>query len=331
MFFNKISTKINFIGAMLSFIVIANIILTIYLNQKHKGDSFIINIAGKQRMLSQKITKEIFYLLHSNIKDFRILDSDIDLFEKNLLTLIKGSYLKNIYPPPTREIKDKLNEVLSIWKPFKKHLLLIKEYIKGKKINVQQSSDYIHKNNIKLLNTMDEAVWLYTKYSESKNQFIEQFLYISGLLAIMIIIYTYFTAKTLEKHINSFINKTKELTKINPLNEKTPLKIDSCSEEEFKVASSNINQFADKVKIALYQSNEVFSRAELAADELNKIACNLENAIKEFNTKDKKLFNEINKSEDIAIQSAENLINATKMIKQLQKNLTEIIENSNKT
>jgi len=69
----------------------------------------------------------------------------------------------------------------------------------------------------------------------------------------------------------------------------------------------------------------------LAADELNKIACNLENAIKEFNTKDKKLFNEINKSEDIAIQSAENLINATKMIKQLQKNLTEIIENSNKT
>ena len=58
--FSKISTKVKFVSGILSFMIVMIIVLTVVLNKKNEKDSLIINIAGKQRMLSQKMSKEIF-------------------------------------------------------------------------------------------------------------------------------------------------------------------------------------------------------------------------------------------------------------------------------
>ncbi len=445
MLLNKISSKINFIGGMLSLIVIANVVLTIYLNKKQEGDSYIINIAGRQRMLSQKITKEIYFIKNSELFSFEPLDDDINLFEKNLMILINGDEKLQVYPPPTKDIKDKLDEVLSIWKPFKKRVLEVESYTKNIKkdkeimmnnfdeilkisdkvvkamvkeklagvyidksgrqrmlsqrmglylvryletgvqsyyytyyeamkmydrtlsgfindkslknrkmlfdvinenyiywknfkkyienlineeVKIQKNIEYIHLNNTKLLKRMDEAVWLYTDYSEAKSNFIKNFLYISGVLALLIIFYTYFTAKALERHVEQFVNRARKLSKIDPLEEKTPLILDICGEDELKEASSHINKFADKVKDALSHSNEALKRAEMAAKELQSIADNIENTLDEIGIKDKNnLGKDIDNTEDIAIESAESLIQASKMIQKLKNNLLDIVEN----
>ena len=59
---NTISSKIKLIGTLFAILMISIVATTIYLNEKNKKDSSIINTAGKQRMLSQKISKNIFYL-----------------------------------------------------------------------------------------------------------------------------------------------------------------------------------------------------------------------------------------------------------------------------
>ena len=56
---NTISNKIKSIGIFFIILMISIIISTIYLNEKNKKDSLVINIAGKQRMLTQKIAKNI--------------------------------------------------------------------------------------------------------------------------------------------------------------------------------------------------------------------------------------------------------------------------------
>jgi len=444
MILTKISSKINFIGGMLSLIVIANVVLTIYLNKKQEGDSYIINIAGRQRMLSQKITKEIFYSKSSENFDFQTLNDDIETFEKNLYILINGNKKLNVYKPPNKEIKDKLNQVLNIWLPFKKKIKEVEEcstdikkdkeimmnsfdeilkisdrvvkamvkenlpghyidlsgrqrmlsqrmglylvryldtssqsyyytyyesmrmydrtlqsftkdplveqkpdlkkivsqnyeywknfknYIKNlieKENRIQKGIEYIHKNNVKLLKTMDEAVWLYTEYSESKSNFIKNFLYISGVLALLIIFYTYFTAKAMERHVKNFVDRAKELSNIDPIKQRTPLRVDVCGEDELKEASTHINKFADKVRNALDYSNEALKRAELAAKELQIIADDAESALNELGVKDRKNFGKnIDATEDIAIESAESLIHVSKMIQRLKDNLSKIIE-----
>ncbi|MDX4040207.1 type IV pili methyl-accepting chemotaxis transducer N-terminal domain-containing protein, partial [Aliarcobacter skirrowii] len=59
---NSISTKIKIIGILFTLLLLSIVTTTIYLNDKNHKDATIINIAGKQRMLSQNISKNIFYL-----------------------------------------------------------------------------------------------------------------------------------------------------------------------------------------------------------------------------------------------------------------------------
>ena len=440
----KISSKINFIGGMLSLIVIVNIILTFYLNKKQEGDAYIINIAGRQRMLSQKITKEIFYIKNKNNINFQILNNDIDIFDKNLHILISGNDKLNVYKAPNKEIKNQLNKVLSIWIPFKNKIIELEKYtiniknskeimmnkfddilkisnkvvkkmvkeklprnyidlsgrqrmlsqkmglylvryldtssqnyfytyneamqsynktilsfindnlIKNKKqlfniVNqnfnywknfkkytdnlikkenqIQKNIQYIDTNNIKLLQNMDKVVWLYTNYSEGKNNFIKNFLYISAVLTLLIIFYTFFTAKIVERHIEIFVNRTKKLSSLDPTIQNTPLTKNIFREEELKEASTHINKFADKVKNAFELSNEAFKKAEMTANELQTITDNIEMALRELNVKDQNNFSkDINETEDIAIESIESLIKVSKMIKKLKNNLSEIID-----
>ncbi len=440
----KISSKIHFIGGMLSLIVISNIVLTIYLNKKQEGDSYIINIAGRQRMLSQKITKEIFYIKSSENFDFQNLNDDIETFEKNLFILINGDKKLGVYKPPNSDIKNKLDMVLKLWKPFKEKIIQLEKDIRGvkkdkevmmnkfddilkisdkvvkkmvkyklpgsyidlsgrqrmlsqrmglylvrymdtfsqsyyytyyeamkmydrtiqsfindkivkekkelyksvssnyeywkkfklyidnllaKETKIDINMTYIHNYNTKLLKTMDEAVWLYTDYSREKTDFIKNFLYISGVLALFIIFFTYFTARALERHMENFVNRAKELSKIDPVTQNTPLMVDICGEDELKEASSHINKFADRVKNAFEHSSEALKRAEFAAKELQNIADNIEVALDELGVKERdNLGKNIDDTEDIAIESAENLIQVSKMIQKLKNNLSEIID-----
>ncbi len=70
---------------------------TIYLNAKNKKDALIINIAGKERMLTQRISKNIFYLYHNNSQDTTELDSATQEFIYNLNSLKKWKYFNRYY------------------------------------------------------------------------------------------------------------------------------------------------------------------------------------------------------------------------------------------
>ena len=72
---NTISTKIKFIGILFIVLMTSIIVTTMYLNEKNKKDASIINIAGKQRMLTQNISKNIFYLYQNNHASYSELDS----------------------------------------------------------------------------------------------------------------------------------------------------------------------------------------------------------------------------------------------------------------
>ena len=72
---NTISTKIRFIGILFIVLMTSIIATTIYLNEKNKKDALLINIAGKQRMLTQNISKNIFYIYHNDNSSYSELDS----------------------------------------------------------------------------------------------------------------------------------------------------------------------------------------------------------------------------------------------------------------
>ena len=59
----SITIKVRWIVAILSLNLIAIIMVNIWLNMDQKNDAKVINIAGKQRMLTQRTVLELHRLL----------------------------------------------------------------------------------------------------------------------------------------------------------------------------------------------------------------------------------------------------------------------------
>jgi len=128
-----------------------------------------INLAGKQRMLTQKMSKEAFELFlgidMDNAK--KSLKASRDLFDRTLNGLIKGDKSLGLVPTKDKKIQAKLQEVKKLWEPFKKHIDRIYNF---------QADDkdywYIKNNNMKLLKTMNEAVFMYAKLNKDSKKFV---------------------------------------------------------------------------------------------------------------------------------------------------------------
>lgn len=448
---SRINTKLHIAGGSLSLIIIAIIVLTVMMNEKSKKDALIINISGKQRMLTQKMSKEIFYIKQKQQVDFRELNAAIDTFGTNLLDLMDGNNIKGIYPPQEAKIREKLEEVSVQWEPFRTKLLEIQsaitkekplvevftqrvttmleksdaivqvmvahqmegkfidlsgrqrmlsqrmglfverylrtdnendfqQFLKAKNLYSQTiqsfiddpkvkaiapvyksvkdayeywsnyekyldellslshelniATNYIYEKNIKILNTMDDAVWLYTQYSEDKNVLFVRFLYLSLIVTLLIILYAFILSRQIVGHINDFVSRAKllekqDLSKIDHEN----IVATSGSEDELIEASGYISNFVRKVNIAMSHSEDAIKKAELAVLELENLADNVEETLKELKMDENakhSLDKKVNATEDIAIESAESLMYVRKMLEKLKSNLNSMVAISQK-
>lgn len=79
----------------------------------------IINIAGRQRMLTQKMSKEKLLTLGEDTTYASKLKETIVLFDTSLHHLIEGNKTQNILAPSNTKIITQLNTVLTLWKELK--------------------------------------------------------------------------------------------------------------------------------------------------------------------------------------------------------------------
>ncbi len=449
--FKSIGTKLNIIGGLFTLILVVLVGVTIVMNARFKKDAYIVNMAGLERMLTQKMSKEVLHLHFKDSSDFRELQGAMDLFEYNLNNLLNGNVSKGIERAKNPQVKQKLQEVRGLWLPFKEHIIkvqkgieLIKDdlsllraktekllgyshkivslmveenlsakyidlsgrqrmlsqrmwifsskylklgqrdfydyFVDAKKLfsqtlqdfvddnelkkhkslyeqilltseywksydsyigvllnsekSINSSIDYIFQNNTKLLNTMDEAVDLFTDQSENKNQAFINTIYIIALFAIVITIYSFVLTREVILHVNSFVNKAKHLSRIDiNLADKNPIFLENVKENELKEASSYIADYVNKVNKAIAYSNDNIKNVEKLADEVQKIVTDMEKTMQNLNIdeKEKSKFNKkVNEAEDIAIESAENLIHVTKTLTKLQNSLEQIAKKSAK-
>lgn len=325
---NKISTKIKLIGALLIFLMASVIATTIYLNQQNIKDALLINIAGKQRMLTQKIAKNIFYVHYNSSMDFYELNSACDEFIEGLSTLKHGNQDKGILVAPTNEIASQLNEVSKLWENFYEDvqnfkLLSSSEPKKDKELEDIVAS--IYKHNTILLSNVDKLVTMYTNHSEDKTNFIKSFQYTSGAILFLLFIYSLMQLKSIESHVDSFMQYSKMLVDNEDISSLTPIKLEAESEHEIIEVSDTINCFINKINSAMEHSNEALLQSQKASSKLEELTDEFDTILGEL--KDKSLASKhLNNSEDIVIESTEELINSTKKLTNLKKELDKLIK-----
>ena len=133
--------------------------------QTKQQSGVVINLAGKQRMLTQKMSKEALFIAKGIDADANKanLKKTAALFDKTLNGLINGDSSLNLPKTENKEILAQLQKVSDLWKPFKAN---IDKVIEGKADKA--TLEAIAKDNLPLLKNMNAAVQMYVKTSDSK-------------------------------------------------------------------------------------------------------------------------------------------------------------------
>lgn len=324
---NTISRKIKLIGVLFVVLMLSIINATIYLNEKNKKDALVINVAGKERMLTQKISKNVFYIYHNNNSSFNELDMSTIEFIYNLNSLKEGNTLIGIQKSPTPLITEQISKIETLWDDFYKHVNDFKKSISKKQNTneeeLKQIISQIHDKNNTLLNEVDDLVSMYTLYSEEKTDFIRHMQYLFFLFIILLIIYSFIQLKTMETNARKFLEYSKQLVQTSDVTELKPMEIEA--EKEIIEASDTINCFIDKINSAVTYSQEAIEQSVNASIKLEEITDEFDKVINELKHSNE-VSNHLDKSEDMVIQSHEDLINSTEKLNNLKNQLNTLLQ-----
>lgn len=174
----SIKSKLGIIVLGFTGIIIAMFLITWNAASSQKYDSLVINLAGRQRMLTQKMTKEILHF-NSSRQSLGYADeelrskvqSTIEIFETTLKALkesgkapvslsMSGDFRE--CPKAEEPAYSQLVKVQNMWQGFLSH---VNNVLNSPS---QQDLDWIMQNNTILLGEMNKAVGMMQKQSESK-------------------------------------------------------------------------------------------------------------------------------------------------------------------
>jgi len=133
--------------------------------QTKQQSGIVINLAGKQRMLTQKMSKEALFMAKGidADKNKASLTKTAELFDKTLKGLVAGDKELNLPKTENKEILAQLTKVTGLWTPFKAN---IDKVVAGK--SDKATLEAIAKENLPLLKNMNQAVGMFAKASGSK-------------------------------------------------------------------------------------------------------------------------------------------------------------------
>ena len=321
---SNISTKIKIIGILFALLMTSIIATTIYLNNKNEKDAMIINIAGKQRMLTQNISKNIFYLYSNPKSSQNELDTSIEEFIYNLESLKGGNSLSKLKESPNIQIDRQMLQIEYLWSIFYQNIVKFKELIQNNsnKQELQNIVNIIYETNPELLYEVDALVSLHTINSEQKIRFLKNSQYFFAILILFLIIYSFLELKTMEKNALRFIEESKKVMEQNFEEPLKPLKIEA--EGELIEASNIFNRFLNKINSAIIDSNSALEQSKNASYKLEEISNEFDEIINEIQNKSE-ISKQLNKSEDIAIQTQEQLLHSSKRLNELKNELEKII------
>lgn len=289
---HSISTKVRWIVAVLSLNLIIIILADIWLNMDQKYDARVINMAGKQRMLSQRTVLELHRLLVDEEGAYDKLQAARGEFDRNFQTLnTEASEYRGV---TNQEIGKTMAEVQTVWSQMGR---LIDHYLQGD----QNLADLkmIYEYGDQTLTLMDKAVTQYEEYMIEKRMMAYRIQISFALISFGVILYMARTTLQIQRNFDKFLDHTKAIS-----GEETIIKK---SDNELDIACAHIEYFLHNVEEALQSATEAVEKSEAAAAHLIGSAPETEALLEQ--------------NEDVMIQVSEELHQTSQRLKKLKTNL----------
>ncbi|BFM50446.1 methyl-accepting chemotaxis protein [Marinomonas sp. THO17] len=215
---------IIFIGTLTTLILYT----VISLNQQ-SNDTLVVNIAGRQRMLTQKITKEFLLALEvakltQTKPNLEAVHKSERLFDQSLEALTYGgetftdlgmTQAVELPPPPNEDIKAQLERVAVLWKAHEENIerIAAEDY----EVDVLQM---ISENSVNVLANMNKAVVMFSQASQAKiKQMVRNQIIAAGLVFVLMAIFYGLILRSIMRSINFAIDTTRQIADGNLQNQ----------------------------------------------------------------------------------------------------------------
>jgi len=210
----SINFKLKMIMLSFAGIIVLMFLATLYVTQKQKDDGLLINLAGRQRMLSQKMSKELHHFMwlsqttgktdsgaadqvHETMKIFALTLDALTHSGKAPLSLdLKTAEYRRV-PAAEEPALSQLNNVASLWKQFPSMV----EKVLLKK-NTQQDLDWLNINNVVLLKEMNKAVGMMQQQTEGSVRFLLTLQIIFVLIGIAFSIFAFLAIRSITSRLH---------------------------------------------------------------------------------------------------------------------------------
>ena len=319
----SIKLKLGTAIAALSIVILSTFSGTWWITGKQKDDGLLINLAGRQRMLTQKMTKELllFYIEKDTSYDkdlAKMVRNTAAVFNKTLKALKdsgKAPLAINIDDTEYREcpkakepIYSQLKKVENMWQDFEKHIHSVLE--NGKKS--QESLLWVKNNNVKLLADMNTAVGMMQKMSEAKISNLIEFQLIGVIVGICCMILAFLTIKRIIlqlEQVNEFTDKLSagDLTASPNFN----------SQDELGHIAERLDGMAENLRT-------VFSKVNVNAIDLNQSSSNLLGISTQVSSVSEEVSNRSNMVATAAEEMSSNLNSVAAAVEEASTNVSMV-------
>jgi len=329
--FNKlqklsISWKIGLIISLNLFLLVGLMLQNYVVVEKQRLDGVIINMAGRQRMLTQKISKSAMsYVLGLSSGDKKAYKTSkaeavgaADLFGKSLEALIRGGriplgggkFTPVVPAVSNHSIAAQLEKVEVLWKIFSSSLSKINSSSDINAPDFIKAKEYIQGNNITLLKEMNKGVKLFEKEAVKRVAQVKTAQIISVILGVLLFIGTIVLIKiSVVSPINKIIFKLSEGSQ--RINDSSS----SIAEASRALANNAIEQASslEETSSALEETSSMASQNADNAKSANGLAIQAKESAEKGNAAMKRM---INAMLDIS-QSSEKVSRVVKVIEEI--------------
>ena len=289
----NLSVKLKMTLAMGSIITVmlVGVILAIVNLNAQKDDGLIINLAGRQRMLIQKMSKELAYFYTDFLVNGRVNDdaktkvnNTMEVFSMTLHAItnsgeapldlnLKTTKYRDC-PKSSGIVKDQLNIVNDNWKKFEKNIMTVLE----SSSTGEESFIYVKNNNLQLLGMMNKAVGMMQAQSELHSKTIKMILMTTLFVIVVIGLFSIMVILDIVKSISRFVNFSEGIAK-GDFNKK--IEVNSTNElgrlaQALKSMQNSLKTNLENQKMVTEEVNSNINTLGDASDKLSSVSQELD-------------------------------------------------------
>ena len=240
-------------------IVIAGISAMAIIYYGMEADAATINMAGRQRMLSQKVAKEVL-LVQSGEEQAVTVKQTMSMFETAMQLLLNGDKEQGISPPMTSEINDQLEKVEDLWHDFSR--LIDSGHSTMLKKNLQQRSMVI-------LTEMNRAVQMME--AASNTQVKKNMQITLGLIFLLMLLSGLLSLHT-QRYLMAPLLPLREALKMFAKGDLTQSLPSNNSDDEISALYTDYNEARKNIALMLSHIVQSSEKLSVSSLQLKKVA-----------------------------------------------------------